>query len=296
MTKNHWGAAYLTLAASIWGGMYVVSKAALAVIPPFTLVFIRYLIALALLLLIAVRNGEKIVPSENKAAIFQIGFFGYFLSIAAQFAGTKLSSAHMGAMVTSLSPFFQATFAIVLLREKISVRQTAATIISFVGIMIIIGIPESGKAGGQWGTILLLLAALFWGYYSVLAKKLASTYSALQITTAGILLAAILTAPAAVTEAGDWIFADILTWPMLLSLLYLGIISTAVAFFCWNKGLSLLPAQQAGLFFFLQPLVGSLLGWAVLDETITAAFLAGSLCILGGIYFTLTAGDSQKRL
>jgi drug/metabolite transporter (DMT)-like permease len=93
-----------------------------------------------------------------------------------------------------------------------------------------------------------------------------------------------MTLPFSWLEWPRWNPATLLNLPVVLSVLYLGIISTAVAFFSWNKGLALLPSHQAGLFFFFQPVVGSLLGWLVLNETLTPSFFLGSLLILGGVY------------
>ena len=60
---------------------------------------------------------------------------------------------------------------------------------------------------------------------------------------------------------------------VILGVLYLGIVSTAGAFFLWNKGLELLDASIGSLFFFFQPIVGSLLGWLLLNETLNSNFL-----------------------
>jgi drug/metabolite transporter (DMT)-like permease len=66
-------------------------------------------------------------------------------------------------------------------------------------------------------------------------------------------------------------------------LLFLGIISTAIAMFLWNYAFAELPAAVASLTFFAQPVVGTLLGWFFLAEKITPLFLAGGALISIGI-------------
>jgi drug/metabolite transporter (DMT)-like permease len=66
-------------------------------------------------------------------------------------------------------------------------------------------------------------------------------------------------------------------------LLFLGIISTAIAMFLWNYAFAELPAAVASLTFFAQPVVGTLLGWFFLAEKITPLFLAGGALIGVGI-------------
>ena len=283
------GAIYLSLAASIWGGMYVVSKFALDTIPPFTLLFLRYLTASLFLVFICWQRKELTLPRQNRGLLFQIGFIGYFLSIAAQFVGTKLSSAHMGAVITTLSPVFLSLFAVFLLKERMSFKQLMSMAVAFAGVMIVIG--GGGGDSTLGGNISLLLAALFWGYYSVLSRKASADHSSLEITTWGILVATILTLPTIFFEWQAWSMKDLLQGPILLSVLYIGLVATALAFFSWNKGLSLLPSHQAGPFFFLKPVVGSLLGWLFLNEHLTPSFFLGSLFILAGVYFNMRQRD-----
>jgi len=69
--------------------------------------------------------------------------------------------------------------------------------------------------------------------------------------------------------------------------LYLGVVSTALAFYLWNKGFTLMDAATGSLFFFAQPVVGAVLGWLLLGESLTARFLLGTgVIIAGGVLAT----------
>lgn len=288
MKRKFQGALYLSTAAAIWGGMYVASKYTLAVVPPFTLLLIRYAVGAAILVALCRLRGIAVLASKSRSLLFQIGFIGYFVSIAAQFIGTKLSSAHMGAVITSLSPLFQSAFAVILLRAGMSVRQLTAAIFSFAGVMIITGTSDNQNEG-IWsaGNLFLLAAAAAWGYYSILVKRISASEPALQTTAGGILISTLFCLPFALFELPDWQLAVLSNPCILASILYLSVLSTVVAYFCWNKGLAMTDPHQAGIFFFLQPIVGSLLGWLLLDETLSMAFIAGSLMILASVYFVM---------
>lgn len=83
------------IATSAWGSLYVVSKVVLDTVPPFTLLLFRYLVAAAaLLILLKTRKPERIERKDYKFLFF-IGFVGYFLSVGAQFVGTKMSGASL---------------------------------------------------------------------------------------------------------------------------------------------------------------------------------------------------------
>lgn len=288
MAINLKGPLYLSVAAAIWGGMYVASKYALEVVPPFTLLFLRYFFAAITLVLWCRQSKIEIVPQQDKGILFQIGFFGYFLSVAAQFIGTKLSSAHMGAVITTLSPVFQSGFAILLLGEKITTKQVIAIGLSLIGVLIITGVSGSDDgAAFYYGNLFFLLAACLWGYYSVLSKKVAIRHPALRITTWGIILATIFAILPAISEINTWNVEVLTSLPVVFSIGYLAVISTTIAYYCWNKGLSLMNPHQAGLFFFFQSIVGSILGYFVLDESLSLAFFGGSFLIIAGVYFIL---------
>jgi drug/metabolite transporter (DMT)-like permease len=162
-------------------------------------------------------------------------------------------------------------------------------------LLIIVGLPGlKGQDHAVWGSLILLLAAISWGYYSVISRKASQYYSPIQLTTVGIWIAACFTLPTTFLEVNQWRFTDLISWPIVLSVIYLGVISTALAFFSWNKGLKLTPSHQAGIYFFLQPVVGSFFGWLFLREHLSSSFFMGSLFILTGVYLSMHRSNKQQ--
>ena len=93
MKKLIWGSIYLTLAGSIWGGMFVTVRVAVTVIPPVPLVWLRYLTAaLALYLIGCLRGVSWRVARRDWKLLFLIGLIGQTLSIVTQETGTMLTS------------------------------------------------------------------------------------------------------------------------------------------------------------------------------------------------------------
>ncbi|MBK6794164.1 MAG: DMT family transporter [Anaerolineales bacterium] len=127
-------------AASIWGGMYVVSKVVLEVIPPFTLLLLRLIMgAIVLGIVIYFRNRKTGAVSPMTKEFFWrsflVGFVGYGISLGFQFVGTKLSTASNGSLVTSATPAFVLLFAPFLLGEKPTARGVIALILSTLGVL-----------------------------------------------------------------------------------------------------------------------------------------------------------------
>ena len=93
------------LASAIWGGMYVVSRVVLEVIPPITLVCIRMLVSsLFILGFLIVRGQNWRLPREIWGRVLAMGLIGNALSITAQFQGTHLAGAALGSLITTASP------------------------------------------------------------------------------------------------------------------------------------------------------------------------------------------------
>ena len=282
MLKTYLGQIYLALAASIWGGMYVVSKAVLAVIQPLELVWLRYLVALVALGIMGVASRQSWrIHRKDMLLLAVIGIVGYFISIWAQFAGTQLSSAQMGAVVTAATPAFMVLFARVLLQEKITLRKAASVLLATIGVLMIVGLSgldTSFRLGGM----VLGIAALTWAFMSVLVKKVPREYSPLVVTTYAILAAFLLITPFVIPnlQFGQRELLQPMVWG---GVLYVGIVSTAGAFYFWNKGLQMVDAATAGLYFFFQPLAGTLLGWFFLGEQVDITFWIGAVLIAAGV-------------
>ncbi|WNS42890.1 EamA family transporter [Paenibacillus sp. MMS20-IR301] len=281
------GSLYLSLAASIWGGMFVVVKHVVDVVPPLELVWIRYVIAAAALLLIGVMTRQSWrIAERDILLIVLIGLIGNTLSIVTQEIGTMLSTAQMGAMITSTTPAFMVLFARMVLKEKITFRKAFSIVLATVGVGVIVGnagIDPSFQLGG----ISLLAAALTWALMSVLIKKVPGQYSQIVVTFYAVLVAVALLTPFTIGRLPGLDPAAVLHPSIWGGLLYLGFISTACGFLLWNRGLQMLKASSGGLFFFFQPVVGTFLGWLLLGEQIGLSFWAGTVCIFAGVLLVI---------
>lgn len=286
MKQMFLGALCLSLAASIWGGMYVVSKYVLDFIPPITLVWLRYIIAFCVLYSILKLNERKTktkteIHKKDWLLLGWIGFIGYFISISFQFIGTKLSDAHTGALITSATPAFIVLFAKYILHERLTARKLVSLLLATFGVVVVIG-WDIHLDQHFLGSIILVGAAITWALLSVYVKIAAKRFSTLITTTYAILFAIIFTTPVMLWEIqANKFFVD---EPLVIfGIFYLGIVSTAGAFFLWNKGMELMDAGIGSLFFFFQPIVGAFLGWLLLNEQLNVNFYIGGFFILLGV-------------
>jgi drug/metabolite transporter (DMT)-like permease len=276
------------IAASIWGGMYVVSKVVLEVIPTFSLLAIRLILGAATLGVVILPGRRSRLTSRQMRESFLVGIVGYGVSLGFQFVGTKLSTASNGALVTSATPAFVLLFAPFLLGEQTTWRGIFALAVSTLGVIAVIDPRTADLSSSLFlGNLSLLAAALTWALYSVLVRKVAQ--SADLIASSAVMLmggipSSVLFGAFELKRQG----VGEITLGVIWGILFLGIISTALAMFLWNYAFANLPAAAASLTFFAQPVVGALLGWMFLGEPITPMFLFGGLLIGVGLVISST--------
>lgn len=281
-------------AASIWGGMYVVSKVVLDIIPPFSLVSLRLVLgALTLAIVLAMRGFPTITQKQFWQGM-GVGFVGYGISLSLQFLGTKLSTAGNGSLVTSATPAFVLIFAWILLKEKITALRLVALFLATLGVVAVID-PRSAQLNPDLflGNLLLLGAALTWALYSVLVRKATQALDVLPFSLVAFLGGLPVSIPASAWEwrQGATTGVGEISLGVIGGVLFLGIISTALAMVLWNNAFTLVDANLASLTFFAQPMVGTLLGWLFLGEKITPLFLLGGLLI--GIGLVISSRERE---
>ncbi len=277
-------------AAAIWGGMYVVSKVVLEIIPPFALITTRLVLgALTLWIIVALRGGLNI-KREQFWQVAGVGLIGYGVSLGLQFIGTRLSTAANGSLVTSATPAFILVFACMLLHERITTRRLSALLVSSLGVIAVVD-PRTAQLNPDlfWGNVALLGAALTWALYSVLVRVVTRNVDVLVVS-----LVAFLGGLPIAVAGGAWEVQTqglgTITVGVVGGILFLGIISTALAMVLWNTAFAVLDAGVASLTFFAQPVVGTLLGWLFLGEKISPLFILGGILIAIGLIIASREG------
>lgn len=275
-------------AAAIWGGMYVVSKAVMAVIPPFLLLTSRLLLGILTLYLVITFSGGLKLTRRQFWQLFGVGFVGYGISLGLQFVGTNLSTASNGALVTSATPAFVLIFAALLLGERVTWQRLIALLVASLGVVAVID-PRTAQLSSDLflGNLSLVGAALTWALYSVLVRKVTRNLDVLPVslvTFAGGLPVSI---PLGAWEASAT-GIGMVTPGVIAGVLFIGVISTALAMYLWNSAFAILDAGVASLTFFAQPVVGTILGAIFLKEAITPLFLIGGVLIGIGLVISST--------
>ena len=281
------GVLALILATAIWGGVYVVSRVVLRYIPPVPLVELRLAISGLIMLAFYRRSAVRATAGDYLWALVS-GTLGFGLSLVAQFYGTYWSSAHIGSLVTASSPAFIALLALPVLGERLRPAQVWAIVLALAGALVVMA-PGAGGGATVRGVLMLVLAAVTWAVYTVFNRRLARRQGLWFISFWTTFFAFLGLLP---------LSGEVLSLPwnsygpsLYLGLGYIGIISTAIAMYLWNYGFTQMPAATAGLFLFVQPIVGTLLGVLLLGEHLTPWLWPGAVLIGAGVVLALRSGE-----
>jgi drug/metabolite transporter (DMT)-like permease len=216
---------------------------------------------------------------------------GYGVSIGFQFVGTKLSNASNGSLVTSSVPAFILVFAALIMHERITIRRLWALIISTIGVLVVIDLRNSSLSSEMFvGNLYLVGASITWALYSVLIRKVTRDLDTLPVSLVAFLGGFAVSIPAGAWEMSAGGIGQI-TPSVVLGVLYLGVVSTALAMYLWNNAFAILEAGVASLTLFAQPLVGAGLGALLLGEKLSPTFLIGGVLICLGLW--LATGEKD---
>ena len=212
--------------------------------------------------------------------VLGVGFVGYGISLSLQFLGTKMSTAANGSLVTSATPAFVLLFAWLLLGERITARRLLALLVATLGVVAVID-PRLARLDSDLflGNLFLIGAAVTWALYSVLVRKVARDTEMMLFTLIAFLGGLPVTAPASAWEMATIGVTEEISLGVVGGVLFLGIVSTALAMVLWNTAFALVDAGAVSLTFFAQPVVGTILGWILLGERISPLFLLGGALI-----------------
>ncbi|MHB1612285.1 MAG: DMT family transporter [Sulfobacillus sp.] len=276
----------LSLAAALWGAMFVVSKILLDAIPPFVLAWLTYGIGVVILSTFALARKESWrIAWRDVPLLLVVTLSGYVISVGAQFIGTEMSTAQLGSVVTAATPSFMILFAIPILGERITAQKILAVLAASLGMVAVVGIAPL-SAGQRLGGAILMITAVAWGLMSVVAKRLFRRMSPVMVTVYAMAWSLVFLAPLAAIELSAWSYRVLSQPPLALGILYMGVMATATAYLLWNYGMARMEAGSGGVFLAIQPLVGSLLGWLILHEPIGLGTMLGFLLIASGIALT----------
>ncbi len=259
-------------------------------IPPFSFAFLRFLLA-ALILLPFTLHTLKI-RREDIIKLCILAFFGFFIHIALLLIGLTISSSINSPIIASSAPIFLLLGSFFFLKEKIKKKVLFGTLISLLGVMVIILRPlfDHGLDGTIIGNFLFLIATISFVVYTVLLKDYKLPYSSVTLTFYMFALSTIMFLPFSFWELQTHLDKITLTSQSLLGILYAAIFTSVLGYVLYNYAIRFVKANETGIFLYMDPVIAVLIAVPLLGEHVTTSFILGSILVFIGIFI------AEKRI
>lgn len=299
--KKSWPYLAIIVAHIIWGINFVVAKLTLGEFPPMSLAFLRFFLALLLLLPFLLTAKSKLnIKKEDLPGLFSIGVLMVGFNIAFFYLGIVKTTVTSASVLTMIIPVLSVFLAWAFLKEKIYLVNLAGIATGFLGAVLIIGFPAlflGDKLSKEVliGNFLIILASLAWVAGAIVSKKMLQKYPTLTITTVAFLAGMIVfLIPALFEYLQNPLWVTQVTILGVLGLIFIATLSSVSAYFLFEWGLGKLGIIKADLFQYLEPLIATSLGVMILGEKLQPLFFLGALLIGVGVYWS-TLGKTHHK-
>lgn len=267
----------------IWGTTFISTKVLLAEFQPVEILFFRFVIGLAALVLVCPRR-LKGTDRRQELTFALAGLCGICLYYLLENIALTCTMASNVGVIISVAPFFTAILSHLFLHEE---RPKANFFIGFAVAMagiVLISFNGSRLELNPVGDLLALLAALVWACYSVLTKKIGGYGYHTILTTRRVFCYGILfMLPALFLFPLRLEFTRFTNPVYLLNLLFLGLGASALCFVTWNFAVRVLGAVKTSIYIYIVPVVTVITSAAVLHEKITPLAAVGTVFTLAGL-------------
>ena len=282
-----------------WAGNSVLARGIADLVPPLTLSFWRWIIALVILLPLSWRHlkRDKLQIQQHWHIIALLGLLGIASFNTLLYTAAHTTTVLNMTLMQAIMPAIILLISFFAFGEKVSPRQIAAVALCVCGTAYIIiqgDIDRLVQLDFVRGDLLMLLAVIFYAFYSVFLRR-APKIHPFSFLFCTFSIGALILLPLYLWEQQTGGTLQ-LTTPVISSFLYLGIFPSILAYLFWNHGVRELGANRAGLYINLIPLFAALLAIVLLDERFQGFHLVGSIMICSGlVLFNLPTNKQQKE-
>jgi drug/metabolite transporter (DMT)-like permease len=289
--SGHWlvNQPYLLLSftALCWAGNAIVGRLAAGQIPPVTLSFLRWGLAFLIILPFAWKHLVADWPAirAKLGIMVLLSFTGIAAFNTAQYLALEYTQALNTLLLQSAAPLIIAVWSLILLGVRLTLAQAFGVVLSLIGVLAILLHGDLTRLRGiefNRGDVIFVSALVVFGFYSVMTLKRPAIHSLSFVAfTFGCGAACLI--PLLIWELlARPVMA--LNVPNLLSLFYVAVFPSTLAYLCFNRGIQMIGANRAAPFFHVVPVFGSVMAIAFLGEHPQAFHVIGFALVLSGVF------------
>lgn len=283
--------ALLLIATILWGGNFVIGRAVANDLPPFTLAFFRWCVALIVFLPIIYPSLKREWPQIKKhwVIILVLGFTGVASFNTLVYIALHYTTSINASLMNMLTPVIIYILSFIFLKEKLNRNQVIGTMISFIGVMTIIS-NGSIKALQHFtfnkGDLIVIIAVVLWSIYSLLIKQYAKELPGHSTFLVSIAVGIVMLLPFSIHETLTTTMVIHWSGTSIFAVLYTGVLASIVAFIAWNTGVVKLGANRAGIYLNFIPVFATIFAVIFIGEKVLLSQVIGGLLVVAGVYWT----------
>ena len=277
----------LSITALCWAGNAIVGCLAAGHIPPVTLSFLRWSIAFLIILPFAWKHLKRdwgaIRARLGTMIVLSVTGIGAFNTL--QYWALEHTQALNTLLLQSAGPLFVAMWSLILLGVRLTLAQASGIALSLTGVLVILlhgDLTALSSITFNKGDLIFIAALVIFGFYSVLTLKrpaihglsfVAFTFGCGAACLIPLLMFELFTRPLMALDAAN-----------LLSVFYVAVFPSTLAYLCFNRGVQLIGANRAAPFFHVVPVFGSIMAIVFLGEHPQAFHIIGFALVLAGVF------------
>ncbi|WP_299527421.1 DMT family transporter [uncultured Lutibacter sp.] len=274
-------------ATAIWSGNFIIARDLNESIPPISLAFWRWTVAVIVLFPFAIKNliTEWKILKKNSRYLAIVSFLGVTVFNTFIYVAGHSTTALNLSLISITFPVFIVILSRIFYKEAITFNKLMGILLVLVGVLLLITKGQLSKLlnlSFAIGDIWMLAAAIIFALYSLLLRKKPTELSISGFQLSTFILGLIFMIP-------FYIWETLNTPPIpfesktVFSILYVGIFASLTAYILWNKAIVKIGTTNAGMIYYTLPLFSGFLAYLFLGETIGVNHLYSLLLILSGI-------------
>lgn len=286
---------FVVAAAFLFSTMEVALKLAGNHLDPFQLTFLRFMAGGLLLLPFAVkemRYRHLKITIKDLGYLLYVGILGIPISMVLFQMGVMHSNASTASVLICMNPFFVMVFAHFMTDEKMNKSKAIALSCSFLGILFMIRPWEIQVGNTVLGVVFVLLASLFFGWYTVAGKISIQKIGIMAQTSISSILGALVLL-VVILVMGRPVTAGVLDNWMIVS--YVSVFVTGLGYLCYFTAIKLSDATTGSIAFFLKPAMAPVMAVIFLGETILWNTYVGIGLILLASYLNIRGAKKGRE-
>jgi drug/metabolite transporter (DMT)-like permease len=277
----------LSITAFGWAGNAIVGRLAAGHIPPVTLAFLRWGLACLIVLPFAWKHLVRDWPAirSHFGILLALSLTGISIFTSLQYWALEYTQALNTLLLQSAGPLFVAVWSLLLLGVRVTLAQAGGMLLSLVGVLVILlhgDLTALSAIAFNKGDLIFTVALAIFGMYSVLSLRRPAIHS--------------LSFLAFTFGCGAACLVPLLVWEMLsrplmrldtanlLTLFYVPIFPSTLAYLCYNRGVQLIGANRAAPIFHVVPAFGAVMAIVFLGERPQLFHVIGFVLVLTGVF------------